>query len=142
MPGVKPNPNPGLLWDSYVYQLPVEWTGVGQLQLQCLVNSPQTDSEKDYADNIAVATVDFVTPPAPICARFYPVRTSDAWPSVLYIGSYEGYEIVRRAETLLPTNIRAYYGDTVVEHTTVCHFLGAPYACSVPLIPLIHCTSP
>ncbi len=53
--GIKPNPDRGNIRDSYAYELPVEWTGVGQLQLQCLVNYPQTISEKDYTDNIAVA---------------------------------------------------------------------------------------
>ena len=128
--GIKPNPDRGNLRDSYAYELPVEWTGVGQLQLQCLVNYPQTISEKDYTDNIAVKTVAFVPPPAPICARFYPVRTPDGTPPGNYMGGYDGYDILRRAGTLLPTDIKAYYGSGVIERLAVCWWKGiVPYPC-------------
>ncbi len=129
---VKPNPDRGLLQDSYTYELPPEWTGVGRVQLQCLVNYPQYYLEQSYADNITTATVEFVSPPRPICAVFYPVHTYDGWPSVLYIGDYDGMAMRRRANTLLPAPIKAYYGDTLVERPDVCWWGPFPYPCPEP----------
>ncbi len=132
---VKTNPDRGRLEDSYAYHLPAEWTAQGQRQFRCLVNSPAKYLEQSYQDNIATATVEFVAPPRPICAMFYPVRTYDGWPSALYMGSYDGADILHRANTLLPAPIRGYYGMGLIERPDVCWWGPVPYPCSEPFDP-------
>lgn len=83
---------------SWVFQLPDEWTSPGGLRLRAVVNPDRLSGETNTANNATERTVSFLDK-APVCTVFIRVRTANT--AALFTPNH--WFAISMAERLLPT---------------------------------------
>jgi len=114
--------------DAFIFELPIDWVDGTPTELEPKIYAVGKHEPDDWKDNNEISlTIDPVHVP-PICAVFIPARAYGMGsPPANYMYSGKGLEMLRRAESVLPSPIWTYYQSEPIEKLRWCSADWWPY---------------